>query len=189
MALGRHSLPREGVEMKRSIVRVMALLALGGLVLVLGPARAPTRADAAVDHTGLTSFFVVGDQSAGAPTIGTEVQFWGAQWAKDNSLSGGPASASFKGYADSGSVTMTGGLCAGEWFTSPGNSFAPPATLTTPFVVILTSTVVKSGPVITGDVVGAVVVIPDPGYAPDPGLAGTGTIQQVLCPSPTSTGD
>jgi len=176
--------------MKRSLVRVMALLAVGGLVVMLGPAAAPSRADDTVNPAGLTAFFVVGDQSAGAPTIGAAVQFWGAQWAMNNSLSGGPAPASFKGYADSGTVTMTAnGLCGGEWLTSPGNSSAPPATLSTPFVVILTSTVVQSGPVITGDVAGAVVVNPDPGYAPDPGHAGTGTIQQVLCPSPPSPGE
>jgi hypothetical protein len=40
---------------------------------------------------------------------------------------------------------------------------------------------VKSGPLITGDVVGAVLVTPDPGYAPDPGHPGTGTIERVLC--------
>jgi len=168
----------------------MALLTVVGLILMLGPAATPSRADDAVSPAGLTTFFVVGDQSAGAPTVGATVQFWGAQWAKNNSLSGGPAPASFKGYADSGTVTMTtNGLCGGEWFTNPGNSSVPPATLNTPFVVILTSTVVKSGPVITGDVVGAVVVNPYPGYAPDPGHAGTGTIQQVLCPSPTAPGE
>ena len=117
------------------------------------------------------------------PTIGAAVQFWGARWADNNNLSGGEAPASFKGYADTGSVTVTrDGLCSGEWSTRPGNSSEPPADLSTPFVVILTSTVVKAGPVISGDVVGAVLASPDPGYAPDPGHAGTGTIEQVLCP-------
>jgi len=163
----------------------MALLVVGGLVLFLAsPSSAPSRADDTVNPASLTAFFVVGDQSAGAPTIGTTVQFWGAQWAKNNSLGGGAAPASFKGYADIGTVAFANGVCSGTWFTSPGNSSAPPATLSTPFVVILTRTVVKSGPVISGDVVGAVEVTPDSGYEPDPGHPGTGTIQAILCPTP-----
>jgi hypothetical protein len=98
--------------MKRSIARVMAVLVVVGLVAWLGPAARPLRADSGVSPAALTSFFVVGDQSAGAPTVGTSVQFWGAQWAKVNKLSGGPAPASFKGYADSGSVTLTKGVCS-----------------------------------------------------------------------------
>src|SRR6202040_2593590 len=41
--------------------------------------------------------FVIGDKNA---AIGNSVTFWGAQWAKVNSLSGGPAPASFKGFAE-----------------------------------------------------------------------------------------
>ena len=56
----------ERVEMKRSIIRVMALLATGGLVLLVGPAAAPSLAAGTVGGGGpgsLTAFFVVGDQS------------------------------------------------------------------------------------------------------------------------------
>ena len=44
-----------------------------------------------------TSNFVVGDGNA---TLGTHVTFWGAQWWKLNSLSGGTAPAAFKGFAN-----------------------------------------------------------------------------------------
>ena len=169
--------------MKRLLVGAVALVALGGLTAWTAPRPSSRSVDSTASLAGLSSFFVVGDGSAGSPTVGTSVQFWGAQWAKDNSLSGGPAPNSFKGYADNGSVSIANGVCNGEWFSDPGNSSSPPPTLASPFVVILTSTVVKSGPVISGDVVGAVLVTPDPGYEPDPGHAGTGTIQEVLCPT------
>jgi len=163
--------------MKRSIVRVITLfLAIGGLVLVMGTTAAPSLTDDS-GAVGLP-MFVIGDQSAVTVNgVQPAVQFWGAQWAKNNSLSGGPAPASFKGYADGGTMTMTNGTWTGEWFAAaPGNSSAPPATLSGPICVIVTSTVVKTGSLITGDVVGVVVVNPDRGYAPDPGHAGTGII-------------
>lgn len=173
--------------MKRSMVRVVGLLlAIGGLVLVLSPAATPSL----TDDSGTVGppMFVVGDLSAGVvngvptPTIGTSVQFWGAQWAKNNSLSGGQAPASFKGYTDGGTMTTADGVLTGEWFAAdPGNSSAPPATLGSPICVIVTSTVVKSGSLITGDVVAVAEVKPAPGYEPDPGHAGTGTIVMVGC--------
>ena len=42
--------------------------------------------------------FVIGDKSS---ANGTAVTYWGAQWAKQNSLSGGGAPSSFKGFAKS----------------------------------------------------------------------------------------
>jgi len=46
--------------------------------------------------------FVVGDLTVGpiASSAGTSVTFWGAQWWKLNSLSGGAAPAAFKGFED-----------------------------------------------------------------------------------------
>src|SRR5439155_23403868 len=43
-------------------------------------------------------YFVIGNNNA---AIGTSVTFWGAQWWKLNSLSGGAAPASFEGFAES----------------------------------------------------------------------------------------
>ena len=64
--------------------------------------------------------FVAGDNSSG---VGKTVTFWGAQWAKSNSLSGGGSPASFKGYAKS-PATPT---CGAAWSTDPGSSSSPPA--------------------------------------------------------------
>jgi len=47
--------------------------------------------------------------------------------------------------------------------------------------MIVASSVNKSGPQITGDTSHIVIVRTDPGYAPDPGHAGTGVIVGVLC--------
>ncbi|MGE5323736.1 MAG: hypothetical protein ACM3SW_12785 [Actinomycetota bacterium] len=119
--------------------------------------------------------FVVGNQSdTGAVT------FWDAQWWKVNSLSGGPAPASFKGFADTLSTTPP--ACGGTWSTGPGNSSAPPASVPSFMAVIASSSIVQSGSNISGDTAAIVIVQTAPGYAPNPGHAGTGTVVAVLCP-------
>jgi hypothetical protein len=117
--------------------------------------------------------FVVGDRSATGP-----VTFWGAQWAGVNVLSGGSAPASFKGFED----TPPAPGCGISWSTDPGNSTPPPAgALPTYLAVVVADHVTKSGPVITGDTVHVVVVKTDPGYRPDPGHPGTGTVVATVC--------
>jgi hypothetical protein len=74
-------------------------------------------------------------------------------------------------------VTAVGS--AGFWSAKPGNSSVPPASVPSQIEVIVTSTVAKSGPVISGDVVGVAIVNTDPGYAGNPGHAGTGTVASV----------
>jgi hypothetical protein len=109
---------------------------------------------------------------------GANVEFWGAQWAKNNSLSGGPAPDAFKGFASTAPQT-----CGGGWASNPGNSSGPPAgPLPSYMGVIVSSTVAKSGSAISGDVLKIVVVKTNPGYAPDPGHAGTGTVVATFCP-------
>jgi hypothetical protein len=120
--------------------------------------------------------FVIGDGNA---AIGESVTFWGAQWHKDNSLSGGPAPASFKGFADSAGSPPA---CGEAWTTRPGNSSAPPeGPLPELIEVIVSSEVTKSGPTISGNTKEVVLVATEPGYAPDPGHAGTGTVLAVVC--------
>ena len=121
--------------------------------------------------------FVVGDLSDTG-----SVTFWGAQWSKVNSLSGGPAPASFKGFANT--LSSTPPSCGGSWSTSPGNSSGPPASVPSFMAVISSSTVTKSGSNITGDIPEIVIVHTAPGYAPDPGHPGTGTVAAVLCHVP-----
>jgi hypothetical protein len=119
--------------------------------------------------------FVIGDNDS---ANGTAVMFWGAQWAKDNSLSGGSAPSSFKGFEDSTAAPE----CGTTWTTSPGNSASPPAGPLPAYIgVIASSTITKSGSTISGDTQHIVVVATDPGYAPDPGHPGTGTVVAQVC--------
>jgi hypothetical protein len=126
--------------------------------------------------------FVIGDQQA---VVGAHVTFWGAQWWKLNALSGGTAPASFKGFAN----TITASSCGGAWTTDPGNSSDPPPAPLAPFIdVLVASTITKSGRIISGDTTEVVSVATDPGYGPNPGHAGTGTVVAVLCHEGESSG-
>jgi len=119
--------------------------------------------------------FVIGDLNA---AVGSPVTFWGAQWAKVNSLSGGPAPNSFKGFADTAPQT-----CGGSWTSRPGNSSNPPDSVPPFMAVIASSSITKSGATISGDVPKIVIVKTNPGYGPSPGHTGTGTVVAVLCAS------
>ena len=139
---------------------------------------------AAIALWGLTSVasasaegnFVIADQQA---TIGSQVTFWGAQWWKLNSPSGGTAPAAFKGFADTITAPSS---CGGAWSANPGNSSDPPAEPLAPFIdVLVSSTITKTGRVISGDTTEVVAVATDPGYAPNPGHPGTGTVLSVVC--------
>ena len=118
--------------------------------------------------------FVIGDQNAG---IGTSVTFWGAQWAKQNSLSGGSAPNSFKGFA---SKPTTPPSCTTTWSTGPGNSSSPADTIPSYLAVIVTNSVTKAGSTISGNTTEVAIIKTNPGYAADPGHAGTGTVVAVL---------
>ena len=119
--------------------------------------------------------FVIGDGNA---AVGSDVTFWGAQWAKHNSLSGGAAPRSFKGFAD---TTSNPPACLAGWSTDPGNSSDPPDTVPQFMAVIVSSSIDKAGSTISGDTVHIVVVHTNPGYAGNPGHAGTGTVVAVIC--------
>ena len=117
--------------------------------------------------------FVIGD---GKATVGAAVNFWGSQWEKNNALSGGASNASFKGFA----VGPTPPVAGGTFTAAPGNSAPSPASVPAYLGVIVTSKVVKSGSNITGTIVRLVVVKTNPGYAGNPGSAGTGTVVAVI---------
>ena len=119
--------------------------------------------------------FVIGDRNS---ATGTHVTFWGAQWWKLNSLSGAIAPASFKGFAENPMQPS----CATGWSTDPGNSAPPPNGPLPPHMgVIVSSTITKSGSQISGDTPHIVVVKTDPGYQPNPGHPGTGTVEAQVC--------
>jgi hypothetical protein len=120
--------------------------------------------------------FVIGDQNA---SVGNAVTFWGAQWSKLNALSGGPAPASFKGFANNPS-TIPG--CGQIWSTDPGNGSGPPSQPLAAFIIVRAAgSISKAGSVITGNTPHLVIVQVNPGYDANPGHAGTGTVAGVLC--------
>lgn len=127
---------------------------------------------------GLTSggSFVIGDGSA-AP--GSAVTFWGAQWASANVVSGGSAPADFKGFADNPNGAPG---CGTSWSTRPGNSSKPPPDVPAYAAVIVSSSIIQDAARSSGNTTEVVIVRTDPGYADDPGHAGTGTVVAVLCP-------
>jgi hypothetical protein len=119
--------------------------------------------------------FVIGDKNA---LVGNSVEFWGAQWAKDNQLSGGPAPDSFKGFAESPKAPS----CGADWSTDTGNSTPPPPGSLPAFMgVIVTSKASQSGSTDSGNIVHIVVVQTNPGYQPDPGHPGTGKVVAIVC--------
>jgi hypothetical protein len=119
--------------------------------------------------------FVIGDQNS---AVGTSVTFWGAQWSKLNSLSGGTAPAAFKGFA----LNPNTPSCGTGWSTDPGNSTPPPAgPLPAYMAVIVSSSISQSGSQISGNTPHIVVVKTNSGYAPNPGHAGTGTVVIQVC--------
>jgi hypothetical protein len=123
--------------------------------------------------------FVVGDET----DTGT-VEFWGHSWAHDNVLSGGPAPNSFKGFASA--ISTNPPACADTWTSRTGNSSRPPDTLPSFMGVVVSSSITQSGSTISGDVPKIIVVTPNPGYEPNPGHPGTGTVVAEYCPNPSS---
>ena len=122
--------------------------------------------------------FVIGDVSAGKPTTGTQVNFWGSQLWKTNQFSGvNNAPASMKGYIDN-APSYT---CGAAWTSDPGNSSNPPATIPDYMVVVVASSIQKSGSTEYGNIEHLVVVSVAPGYGPAPGHDGYGSIVATLC--------
>ena len=129
----------------------------------------------------LLPVFVIGDLEPHA--VGSVVNFWGAQWWKNNIMSGvvspGASRASFKGFATRAELQ-----CGGFWVSRPGNSPPPPPTIATDIAVVVTSTVVKIGPNLGGDIKEIVIVSQDGGYGPNPGHAGNGKVTSIVCTQP-----
>jgi hypothetical protein len=121
--------------------------------------------------------FVIGDLNA---VVGNHVTFWGAQWPQQNSLSGGPAPSSFKGFANSPNPNPP--ACGGTWRSRPSNSSGPPESVPADIAVIVSSSITRSGSTISGNVPKIVIVHTDPSYDGDPDHPGTGTVVGIVCP-------
>lgn len=124
----------------------------------------------------VVAMFVIGDKQPHA--VGDNANFWGAQWWKNNSMTGVTDNgvASFKGYA-----VQSDNVCGGTWTTLPGNSSDPPATIPDDIAVIVTSNVFKNGNKISGNIRQIVMVHHDKNYQDNPGHAGNGPITSVVC--------
>lgn len=154
-------------------------------------ALSPTTATSSTTTTTTTPFtypiggaFVLGDQTVSAALSATAPQtvtWWGARWSTANSLSGGAAPSSFKGFA--ADLAATPQPCGETWTTRPGNSAPPPSSVPAYMAVIVAGHITKSGSTISGDTSQVVIVKTAPGYQPDPGHPGTGTVVGVLCPA------
>ncbi len=127
--------------------------------------------------------FVLGDNTVAVAGPATTVTWWSNSWAGLDSLSGGLAPAAFKGFAGKVSLPTSTppAACGGLWTTRPGDSEPPVSGVPSYMGVIAASSVTKSGSTISGDTVKIVVVLTNPGYAPDPGHPGTGTIVATFC--------
>src|SRR5438552_10957853 len=96
-----------------------------------------------------------------------------------NKLSQGVTPSAFKGFANSIGGTIPS--CGSMWHSNPGNSSGPPNSVPTFISVIASSSITKSGSVINGNNRKIVVIRTDPGYGPNPGHPGTGTVMSVTC--------
>jgi uncharacterized delta-60 repeat protein len=120
--------------------------------------------------------FVIGDGNA---AVGRRVIFWGPQWSRGNSLSGGPAPANFEGFANSASPNPP--ACGGSWSSNLRDGSAPPPTVPAEINVIVASSITESGNIISGNIPEMAVVETDRGYDPNRGHPGTGTVVSVSC--------
>ena len=122
--------------------------------------------------------FVIGDVSAGTPTVGRQVNFWGSQTWKTNQFSGvNNAPASMKGYIDN-APSYT---CGAAWTSNPGNSSNPPSTIPVNMLVVVASSITQSGSTESGNIKHLVVVSTAAGYGPAPGHDGYGKIIATIC--------
>ncbi len=124
--------------------------------------------------------FTLGDLTASSAFgNGSTVTWWGAQWNKLNTLSGGSAPSAFKGFAKNLAPTLPS--CGGTWTTSTGDSPPPPSSVPSYMAVVVPSKVTQSGSTIAGDIAHVVIVKTNPGYDPNAGHAGTGTVVAQAC--------
>jgi uncharacterized repeat protein (TIGR01451 family) len=126
--------------------------------------------------------FTLGDVTV-ATAGAAPVTWWADTWREQNTLSGGIVPSAFKGFAGAITLPTTSPPvgCGSDWTTAPGNSPPPTSDVPSYMGVVVTSSVAKHGSTISGDSAHIVVVKTDPGYGPNPGHPGTGTIVATFC--------
>lgn len=130
-----------------------------------------------------TGVFALGNLTVAGALPTTTVTWWKDNWYQLNSLSGGAAPPSFKGFIASVPLpTTTPAItCSGAWASSGGNSPPPPATVPSYMGVVVPPKITKAGSTVKGNYGKIVVVKTNPGYAPGPFNSGTGTIVATFC--------
>jgi len=118
--------------------------------------------------------FAIGDKNSAK---GTDVTFWGGQWSKLNSLSGGSAPNDFNGFGQTSGMPACGVI----WDTTAGNSTPAANRLPAYMGVFVTSSVTQSGSIDSGTALHMVIVRTKPGYQSDSGHPGTGTVVAQVC--------
>ena len=126
--------------------------------------------------------FTLGNTTA-ATAGSSNVTWWADNWNPLNTLTGGTAPSSFKGFAANVSLPTSTppATCGGNWTTLPGNSPPPTSGVPSYMGVLVSSKVTKSGNGVAGNTTHIVVVKVNPGYAPNPANHGTGKIVAVFC--------
>jgi hypothetical protein len=128
--------------------------------------------------------FVLGDRTVASATSGTSVTWWSDSWSSVNSLTGGVAPTSFKGFAGTITTlptTSPANVCGTRFKTTGGNSPPPTSGVPSYMGVLVAGAVTKTGTTIDGTWNKIVVVKTDPGYSPSPGHPGTGKIVATFC--------
>jgi hypothetical protein len=119
--------------------------------------------------------FVIGDKEPHG--VNDVVNFWGSQWWKNNFMSGfvNAGYPAFKGYADESDID-----CGGTWLTRLATARIR-RKRSRRVLVIVTTTVHKDGPNISGDIQQILLVTSDGNYGPAPGHRGGGPVKEVIC--------
>ncbi len=127
--------------------------------------------------------FLLGDKTVALASATTLVTWWAGSWSSLDSVSAGHAPSAFKGFASHISLPTTtpAAACASNWTATGGDSESPPSSVPAYMGTVVTSQVTQSGATISGNAVKIVVVKTNPGYAPQPGHNGTGTIVATYC--------
>jgi RHS repeat-associated protein/uncharacterized repeat protein (TIGR01451 family) len=136
----------------------------------------------------LTTSFVIWGGNSGGLKVGTDVNFWGAQWSRQVTSGNFAGDSSFKGFAGpvnpiqqcQPNVTSST-LAQGCWPASPGNSGVPPASLPAYIEVIVSTAIARQGSSTFGNIAcGAILKVDaSPAYGPDPSHPGFGVITAV----------
>ena len=124
--------------------------------------------------------FDIGNLTFAAAGPTTTLTWWSSDWWALNSLTGGPAPTSFKGFAAE-LTPSSPPACGGTWITRPGNSPPPVGSIPSYMGVLVSTSAKASGSTISGNITKIVVIKTDPGYAPSPGHPGTGTYVATYC--------